>query len=76
MLPSKDARDILPVDNRLLVATYFGMGVLRGAACRPWSCMASMVSRYGRVHGSGQPGFAGDYWPFATPFGAVACAGG
>ena len=31
-LPSKDVRDILPMDNRLLVATYFGMAQLRGAS--------------------------------------------
>lgn len=71
MLPSKDARDILPVDNRLLVATYFGMGVLRGAALTgllgvdglPYAACTALA-----------PGFAGDYW-IATPHGAVRAVG-
>lgn len=70
-LPSKDVRDILPLDNRLLVATYFGMAALRGAAVTqilggdglPYEECTALA-----------PGFAGDYW-IATPNGAVRALG-
>lgn len=67
LLPSKDVRDVLPLDNRLLVATYFGMAELRGAAVRtilgadglPYEACTALA-----------PGFDKDYW-IATPHGAV-----
>jgi len=66
-LPSKDLRDLLPLDNQLLVATYFGMGIVRGAATSqrlgidglPYNACLALA-----------PGFAGDHW-IATPNGAV-----
>lgn len=66
-MPSKDLRDLLPMDTRLLVASYFGMGVLRGAGVTqllgidglPYQACLAL-----------SPGFAGDYW-IATPSGAV-----
>lgn len=66
-MPSKDLRDLLPMDNRLLVATYFGMGIVRGAA------VTQLLGQDGLPYNAClalSPGFSGDYW-IATPKGAV-----
>lgn len=70
--PSKDLRDLLPRGNQLIVGTYFGLGILRGAA------MTKVLGTDGLPHEEClalAPGFGDDYW-IATPHGAIRATGG
>lgn len=71
-LPSKDARDLLALPGRLLVATHYGLGEVRGTAATqilgadglPWEECHHLAR-----------GFADDYWIGATE-GVIRALGG
>ena len=66
-LPSKDCRDLLSMDNQLIVATHYGLGVIRGTAAT--TLLAGDGLPWEECHQLAR-GFDGDYW-IGTTRGAI-----